>query len=583
LYPALVFAAPLALESATMMTVFAILSVTCLFNLWYVLHTLNTVVFMDTRDGLAMAASAVNLVALTLAVYFGLTALEPGEDREPAVMPFLDRIRIFAATTASRSLPQSTIIEKEIAPPAWTRIDGLVLAAMIAAALVTRFRHLGYPAEIVFDEVHFVAQARQYLHAEWFLDPHPPLAKLVIAGGIWMFGDHPWSWRVGNATLGTVLVGVTYLLGRRVTGSRLAATLAAAFIVCDGLFLVDSRTAVIDIVYVTFAAIAYLLLFRFLQTPGLLERRRILPWLGLALGLCVGSKLYIPVITVLLVVGFLVYALAWKTKTLGRLLDRRVVAAVMLVGSVAFAAFIAVFLPHFILGWWGGMGDLFHYYLHEVPDYERAVAEATHPYSSPWWSWPLMLRPVAYWQNFPKTGPVATVWGGGNPLLWWGALTAITITAVQALERPSLSRSFLVLGYLGYLMMWIWIGRTLFIYHYMGSLYLGYLALAWLIAQCWEGNSELWEHLSLLMTMAPAFILGLGGWWGGAGLLAVFTGYAAMLIRTRHAGRYVAAVFVLAALVLFIYYWPVWVGISIDRSGYYARMWLEGEGLRSWI
>ncbi len=38
--------------------------------------------------------------------------------------------------------------------------------------------------------------------AETFLDPHPPVAKLLIAVGIWLFGDHSWSWRVGNATHG---------------------------------------------------------------------------------------------------------------------------------------------------------------------------------------------------------------------------------------------------------------------------------------------------------------------------------------------------------------------------------------------
>jgi len=41
--------------------------------------------------------------------------------------------------------------------------------------------------------------------------------------------------------------------------------------------------------------------------------------------------------------------------------------------------------------------------------YEKSVSTATHPYASPWWSWPLMLRPVAYWQNFPDKGDVATM------------------------------------------------------------------------------------------------------------------------------------------------------------------------------
>ncbi len=44
----------------------------------------------------------------------------------------------------------------------------------------------------------------------------------------------------------------------------------------------------------------------------------------------------------------------------------------------------------------------------------------------------MMLRPVAYWQHFPKDGKVATVWGGGNPLIWWGALTGMTFTAIYA-------------------------------------------------------------------------------------------------------------------------------------------------------
>ena len=70
--------------------------------------------------------------------------------------------------------------------------------------------------------------------------------------------------------------------------------------------------------------------------------------------------------------------------------------------------------------------------------YEKSVSTATHPYASPWWSWPLMLRPVAYWQNFPAQGDVATIWGAGNPILWWGVIPAMTITAVRAIERPNL-------------------------------------------------------------------------------------------------------------------------------------------------
>src|SRR5208283_176854 len=237
-------------------------------------------------------------------------------------------------------------------------------------------------------------------------------------------------------------------------------------------------------------------------------------------------------------------AMPWRMPSLASLLEPMSVGAVALVGSVAAITYLAVFFPHYWFGWWGGIEDLFKYYS-DIVWYEKSVSSATHPYSSPWWSWPLMLRPIAYWQNFPKTGDVQTVWGGGNPLLWWGALTAITITAVQAIERPSLTRSFLVIGYLSYLLIWAWIGRTLFLYHYMASVYFGYLALAILLAECLKDRAEPWEHLALL------------------------------LLKTPYAGRYVASVFMAVALILFVYYFPIWVGMTISRTGYYARMWLQ--------
>jgi Gpi18-like mannosyltransferase len=663
LYPAIALSVPLALEAPQMLAVFLVLSVTCLINLTYILHTLNTVVFLDSRDGLAMATSALNVVAFAIAGYYGATRLQGPQTSTSIFDPLFEK---FAAVRPPDP-------EEEITAPPWIATDTLIISALLLAAAITRFWHLGHPGEIVFDEVHFVAQARHYLHGESFLDPHPPLAKLVIAAGIWLFGDHPWSWRVGNATIGTALVGITYLLARRMTGSRLVGALAGAFIVCDGMYLVDSRVGVIDIVYLTCAAIAYLLFFKFAQTPDLNARRRLLPWIGLALGLCLSSKLYIPAITFLLVTGFLLYLLArdrrtvanaesraadlhegkssktthapatlidsiestdlvfaalicgavalvllligetigrvllvilivaalrgaefvwrtsstppawsWQMPSMVEILNRRSIGAIAIVGSVATMTYLAVFIPHYWLGWWGGITDVFKYY-NDVIWYEQSVASATHPYASPWWSWPLMLRPVAYWQNFPKTGNVSTIWGGGNPLLWWGALTAITITAVNALERPNLARSFLVIGYLAYIVIWIWIGRTLFLYHYMGSIYLGYIALAAVLTEFFNERAEPWEHLAILLTMAPAFILGLGPLTGVISFAAIFVAYLMLLTSTAYAGRFVASVFVGAALILFFYYFPVWVGMPMDRAGYYARMWLQDSGLRSWI
>ncbi len=622
LYPAVVFAIPLALEEPAMLGVFAVVTLTGVFNLAYVLHTLNTVVFLDGRDGFAMTTAILNCGALLVAGFFGLNSAREVADGAGASVPAKGEgkaTKVPGPAAEGRwsieslaSWPRRIVIGP---PPAdtyerfpWLSIDTISILLLTAVAGFLRFWHISHPPEIVFDEVHFVGQARHYLHGEAFLDPHPPVAKLVITAGIALFGDHPASWRYGNATLGTLMIAVTYLLGRRMFRSRLAAFLGAALIALDGYFIVDSRIACIDIVYLTLAAICYLLLFRFIQTPEMSSRRILLVPLGIVLGLCVGAKLYIPALTFLVIMGFIAFTM-WRPQIPSiqnarsvpppeRDRVRRTWGALILTGSLSAIFYLVSFTPHYTLGWWGGITDLFHYYK-DVIWYENSVSTATHPYASPWWSWPLMLRPVAYWQHFPQTGDVSTIWGAGNPLTWWGAIAAMAVTAVRAVERPNITRTFIVIAYLAYFLIWIPIGRILFLYHYMPSVYMGYLALGALLADLWTGEAEFWEGLVLLLTMFPVLIVGVGhmvvvykptfvpvSFQAKAGLPIIFVlvaGYLVTMRNPRIASRLVFFVFTATAVALFFYYLPVWLGTPIAREGYYARMWLQGPGLQNWI
>src|ERR1700722_2033711 len=215
MYPAIALAVPLALEAPEMLAVFVIITITCFINLAYILHTLDTVVFLDSRDGLAMATSALNVVALGLALYWGSTRMKDSSTESDPIGEFFGK---FAGKFAMPPRQIEDYVEEPASAPPWITTDTIIISTLLIAAAVTRFWNLSHPAEIVFDEVHFVAQGRHYLGGESFLDPHPPLAKLVISLGILLFGDNPFGWRVGNATIGTALVGITYLLGRRMSG-----------------------------------------------------------------------------------------------------------------------------------------------------------------------------------------------------------------------------------------------------------------------------------------------------------------------------------------------------------------------------
>ncbi|SRR5579875_398951 len=602
-YPALIFAIPLAVEDAVMLGAFSILTLTYLVNLVEVLDALNAGTFLALRDQFSMAISFLNLGVFCAVGYYWYQ--HRNSMGKVGIASFEQLFTKLSFRRGTRRF--DWLLAKELALLPWTKIDSVTLVSLTLIGGLLRLWHLGHPAEIVFDEVHFVGQARHYLHGEPFLDPHPPLAKLVIAAGILLFGDHPSSWRIGNALTGTLMVSVTYLLGRRMFASRLAAALAAILVALDGFFIVDSRIGCIDIIYLSLAAIAYLLFFRFVATSDRLSRRRLVLRIGIVLGLCLGSKLYIPAVTFLLVSSFLLLNI-WHSAEGPALPDDRgsrvgdghrlqqIMGAALLLGSVSTIFYLATFLPHYLLGWWGGLADLLHYYK-DVIWYEKSVASATHPYASPWWSWPFMLRPVAYWQDFPLHGRVEVIWGAGNPLTWWAVVPAIIIVGVRAIKEPTLARVFLVTGFFAYYLIWIPIGRILFLYHYLPALYIGYLALGSLLDDLWKGRAESWESFLLLLSIVPVLTLGFGHIVAEYGLIrhrqpfiiglilvtAVFGAFALLNRNVLHAHRFVMITFLLIAGGLFFYYLPLWLGTPITRDGYYARMWLEGPALPNWI
>jgi len=358
--------------------------------------------------------------------------------------------------------------------------------------------------------------------------------------------------------------------------------LAASFILLDGLFLVDSRTGVLEIVYLTLAAAAYLLFFKFLQSLNRGRGKRILLLLGISLGLCLGAKLLLPGVTFLLVIGFLTVAVAVQPPPGEAPARWRLILGVwLLVGSTAALGYVATFLPNYLLLGWGGVHALLSYG-RDVLWYESRAQEAFDPRSSPWWSWPFLLHPFIYWQSTLDSGQVSTIWFGGNPVLWWASLGAICILCVRLISRPSLPVAFLVAGYFSYLVIEIPITRPMYLYHYMPSQYLAYVALAAVLSECWRGEARRWEQALLLAALAPSAGLAIAGTAGICAIVLLIAICFAILWYPRATGRPVCVCFLAAAIAAFVYFFPIWTGLPISRHSLDARLWLHQAGVCDW-
>ena len=64
---------------------------------------------------------------------------------------------------------------------------------------------------------------------------------------------------------------------------------------------------------------------------------------------------------------------------------------------------------------------------------------AGHPSSSPWWSWPLDLKPTWFYGHSYDDRSTAAIYNGGNPILFWAGIPALVFAGIMAWRRRSLA------------------------------------------------------------------------------------------------------------------------------------------------
>ncbi len=357
-----------------------------------------------------------------------------------------------------------------------------------------RLYHLGTPDQTYWDEHFYALDAYAYLGGmipppDLKLPPaptiyadtswmHPPLGKLIIA-----VGESPTNYstlgsRLPSALFGTAGVLIVYLIGLELWGASLWAGLAALLVAVDGLHIVQSRIAMLDIFLTTLVSAGALFLVRDRKriaagygppTPRTLTRiERLFGtkerfWAGAMFGAAAAVKWNgaWP-----LALGAILTA-AWTRRSVSSRDGRRkalrtVGLAYLFVPALIYVlSYTQFFIQHPIdvFGWvrlqWYMLQGLRH-------------GHFTHPASSPPWSWPLLLHPIPYWVHATATGVDSTkgsIGALGNPVLWWGFLASLPVAGYRVIRRRDRDLG-LVLAFYGVLFLpWFAVARTQYIYY----------------------------------------------------------------------------------------------------------------------
>ena len=503
------------------------------------------------------------------------------------------------------------------AEPRLQRLYGWLAPVLITLlAAILRFWNLGNPHSLVFDETYYVKDA----WSQWNLGyaatwpegadarfaagetdifttaasfvVHPPLGKFIIGAGMALFGpESSVGWRVATALFGTACVLVLFFLAKALTGSTVFASVASFLLAIDGLGIVMSRVALLDIFLTFFVLLAFW--FTVLDRRRHLDRlaaavaRRMRddeppawgvilwnrPWV-IAAGAAAGAATAVKWsgVWVLAAIGlYLVVTDALERRRLGVTfwpMDavRQGAASFLLLVPVAFVVYLASWT-----GWLTSDGgydrhaadgspatgffswvplslqSLWRY--HETIYTSMTGMSSPHSYMSPAWVWPLLWRPTSMYAGSTADGENGCTGGSSgcleilysmpNPLLWYASMAAMIYLVFRFVVARDWRHAVVLVAIAATWLPWVmYPERTIFQFY----------------------TIVMWPFLLLALTFA----------------LRDITGTAHAPADRRLAGQRVVLVFLGVVIALSIFWYPLWSATQVPYDFYRLHNWMPG-------
>lgn len=507
---------------------------------------------------------------------------------------------------ASPAIPE--VIRRRLSPllgaDPWSWV---VTAAVTLVAAIIRLVDLGQPGHIVFDETYYAPNAwalGQY-GVEWSVPEgganpvngapvlgdtaayvvHPPLGKWLIWLGESVYGYTPFGWRIAAALVGIASVLMIVRIARRLFGSMVLGAAAGLLVALDGMHVVMSRTALLDIFLLFFIVAAFGALLmdrdasraRWLQAVAQGRRRppHGMPWwrfgaaalLGCAVAVKWSGAFFIPVFLILLVVWEVGARRAagvrrpWRDLVTGE--GPSVLVSALIVPVVYLLSWTGWFVTddgyHRLtpidvrqespLGWlWGSLWNLIQYHQQALDFHDDLVSD--HPYASDVWQWLLLAEPTAFhWSGEGACGApscASTVLLLGTPLLWWSFLPALAALIWIGIDRRDWRAAAIVLGAAAGIVPWLFFGRVMFYFYALPAepfLVLAVVYVLGVLITPGEGSRDTWFGFD-----------------------------------RRIAGIVLAGAYVMLVALNFAYFYPIYTAQIISYEAWQARMWVS-----SWV
>ncbi len=236
-----------------------------------------------------------------------------------------------------------------------------------------------------------------------------------------------------------------------------------------GMHFVQSRLGTADGFLVLFIILEYLFMYKYIISEDKTLRRKLvyLFFSGLFMGLAIATKWtgvfagigLALVFFVNLAIDILVKKKKWNKEN-----------TITILSCFGFFVFIPIviyllsYIPYYKLGNIQNIHqfikcqEYMYNYHHDL--------DATHPYSSMWYTWPITKQSILYWVGTTNSGAITRIALLGNPAIWWFSIPCMIYTVIASIKTRDFKYLFILIPIFSMMVSYIGISRIMFLYHY---------------------------------------------------------------------------------------------------------------------
>lgn len=320
-------------------------------------------------------------------------------------------------------------------------------------------KKISYMNSSYFDEIYFARTAYEYTQGmetyEW---THPPLGKLIQAIPIYISNYlSPFNYRLMGNISGILMIAVMYVFAKELFKKRKYAIFASLLMAFDTFHFAQTRMGTVDSHLILFILLASYFMVKYTKS----NKTFCLLLSGIFFGLSVSVKWTGLYGGIALAIIFFTHLVKNKKLNIKNLLK----------GTLFF-----VVIPLFI---YSSLYLIFpNNKLNHTTNFESIINQqkdmynyhsklnATHYFSSKWYTWPISYKPVWYHQEILNNDTKETISGIGNIVIWWMGIIGFLYSLIKLIRKKDKQSFIIVVSMLSLWLPYAFIGRVMFLYHY---------------------------------------------------------------------------------------------------------------------